>query len=114
MARSPDTELEVAPSLAFFIVDNFLLLVEFTYRSLDTGTGPTATQYGIGGGPGFNIPLGNIASLVPAIEVAFLSQSVSSISRTSLELGASAPLLFHVAPHFFLGFGLRSYIGGWF
>jgi len=135
------TEVTIDPEILFFPADYFLVGIGATYRSLSSGS-TTLKGWGASGHVGGSIDLGERVSLLLVSTVTYISQqqettvlgTTATSTRNSAAVGASVPLLFHVAPHFFIGAGpeasvefwasgsserittlrLQTIIGGWF
>lgn len=108
------TSVTVDPELLVFAADHFLLGgdVAFTTTSA-SGSTRGSTGWGAGVHAGFSVDLGEAVSLLVVGTIGYSSQqstvtafsSTFTDTRNALSAGLSAPILFHVAPHFFLGFG---------
>jgi hypothetical protein len=142
---STASTVDIAPSFGFFL-SKLLLLRAATHiwRQSDS----TETQYGFGleTGVGFNVPVGHVVSLLPELRIGigWVEHSCSSdyyyscSDQSNLQYwnGLGMPILFHLAPHLFigagpaltytfaktdayegagnvLGFSLQALIGGW-
>jgi hypothetical protein len=132
------TRISIIPTADYFVLSQ--LSVGGTL-SFDYGHYPTSNYFGLGLGPrvGYNIELSDAFSLWPRAGIAWTHAVVSgtsadnvsvSIRREVITVSLFAPLLFHPAPHFFVGFGpfvnaqlnqgpgitsygIRFSVGGW-
>jgi hypothetical protein len=138
------SNINIGPSVGFFL-SNLILLeaaVE-VWRQSDS----TVTDYGfdIASGLGFNVPVGQRVSILPEFRLGggWAKYNYTSASTTDRDFfhywgSIGMPVLFHVAPHFFIGGGpviriydsklntpgstayetvrvtLQASIGGWF
>lgn len=135
--------VDLAPSFGFFLSKTLLLeAAARIWRQSDS----VQTQYGFGleTGLGFNVPLSPLVSLLPEVRIG-IGWSESSCfdyygcndqSNVQYWNGLGMPILFHLAPHLFIGagpavkytfmktddyddvpnaldFSLRALIGGW-
>ena len=100
------TQVQLAPTLLYLPADHLVLGADFVYRSASSsGTGSTISAWDadlIGGGA-FNLDPRVSILLLPS--VGYARQSLGSFSRSAVVVGISAPLLVHLAPHFFVGMG---------
>jgi hypothetical protein len=121
------TILELAPSVDYFVAQGFSIggRVSWLWENSSGSSGAgsaTTNSFGVGPRIGAYIPLGKHAGLWPKLGVSYAVSSVSESSppppppgagiafyapstTTSLVLSATAPVVFDVAPHFFVGFG---------
>lgn len=125
-----ETSITIQPAIDYVIVPN---LTVGGILGLTTMSGRGAvTTLTLGARGGYNFNLGDRLSLWPTAGLLFkhTSQSDGGPSNGHTYFDLLAPLLFHPAPHFFLGggiflnvalsdgdaneFGLESLIGGWF
>jgi len=136
MSRQPAfdlTEIAVQPSLQYFVTRNLALGLGVSYRR-DSTPDVTLNGYAIIPSVGYNLRYGEHVSVFPQL---FFSASHATVSEGSgpddvFAVGVFAPVLFHAAPHFFLGIGpqwstagtssdllgfqrlaLQTVIGGW-
>jgi hypothetical protein len=134
------TEIALQPGLLYFVAPNVAVGGNLSFQTTDRG-GRTTTLLGLGPVVGFNVPLGPRVSWLPQLGVAYQHQSLTVGAQEGdgyvIAIGASAPFLFHLVPHFFIGggpsvsytvvsrfegedagkvtfFGLQVTIGGWF
>jgi hypothetical protein len=106
--------LSIAPTVYFFLLKDvaFGLTGLVTYNNTSQGT-TSASSSGFGVAPifAFNLWLGESLSLVPGFSVAVTSRDLTATTSgnnprlTTVSLQVAAPLLFHPARHFFIGFG---------
>jgi hypothetical protein len=127
------TRISIIPAADYFVLDR--LSVGGTV-SFDYGHFPTNYFIGIGLGPrvGYDLGLSPAFSLWPRAGISWThavsSNSSSSLRREIITVGLYVPLLFHLAPQWFVGlgpflnaqlnwgagittYGLRFTIGGW-
>src|SRR5438105_4593154 len=99
-------EFLVAPELAWFVAEHFALGVSLRYEILDaTIAGVDQAERTLAAVVPFaalDVPILHWVSLFPSAGLFFQSQSSD---RKSWGVTAFVPVLFHPAPHFFLGFG---------
>ena len=104
-----ETVFSLAPAVDYFVADNVSLglqvMVGVASTSPAQGSGSSTTLYGVAPQIGYNLRLGDRASLWPKVFFAFAGSSGNGDSASSGTLGVFAPFLFHVAPHFYLGIG---------
>jgi len=102
----------VAPAFDAFAIDNFslggnLLVGLINPPHGNTGSGQTITVFGIAPRVGYNFPISDVISFWPKIFFGFAEASANNSggSSNTTAIGAYAPFLFHVVPHFFIGIG---------
>jgi hypothetical protein len=110
----------LAPAADYFVIDNLSVGLEilfgydtFSPGNSGVGMGPAPqstnlTAYGFSPRVGYNIPLGTNLSIWPKVffEHAGYSLGGGGAGYGNIQLlGAYVPLLFHPAPHFYVGFG---------
>jgi hypothetical protein len=114
----------VAPAADYFVIQGLSIGGQIAYshgHSSVTGvngapsTSSDANVFGIGARVGYNIPIGDLFSFWPKVGLVFLTASGSASDSTTavndttsgnvLDLQIYAPLLLHLAPHFFVGLG---------
>lgn len=116
MSRQPEfdlTEIAVQPSLQYFVMRNLALGLGVSYLRSSTPD-VTLNGYAIIPSVGYNLRLGEHVSVFPQL---FFSASHATVSGgigldDVFALGAFAPVLFHAAPHFFVGIGPQWSTGG--
>lgn len=98
--------LDVSPEVAGFIAERWALGLALHYgltRATVNGVAqPTQTNAGISPYVAYDLPLSGLVSLFPSAGLLFESQPGD---RKSWGVTAFVPVLFHPAPHFFVGFG---------
>jgi len=108
------TNVAINPTFYVFVADNVAvgLAANATFTSLSQdGSSASGSGFGLSPIVAFNLWLGESASLVPAFSVYVNSRDVQLSSTgnnprlTAFGLQLAAPILFHPARHFFLGFG---------
>lgn len=102
----------VTPSLDYFVSSNFSVggLVTFTHQS--NALGPAdLTQFGLGARAGYHLVLTNVLSLWARLGLVYTRDSYDGGgalvdgSGNLFQLQLFAPVLWHPAPHFFIGAG---------
>jgi hypothetical protein len=121
-ADASSTEYALAPAVDYFVVDQVPLgLALFFSSSSGSGIDPLTglevrASAKSGGGAirlGFDVPMGSRLSFDPRLSFALsvgkrrLESGADAVAstRTALTMAFAAPLLLHVAPHAFVGFG---------
>ena len=103
------TSFFVGTAADYFVVRGFSLGARVLYDHLEESGYSADNSVSIGPRIGYDVPLGDHASLWPVL---FGSYSNTWIVGNPLEwsvaVGAYVPVLYHPAPHFFLGIGRRS------
>jgi hypothetical protein len=104
----------LAPALDYFVADHVSLGGQVVLLYARNG-GAKLTAFGLGPRIGYEFPLSEKVSLWPKLSIIYATANVDSGVSTlggsvtfdgwSLAVDVFAPLLFHVVPHFFLGFG---------
>jgi len=128
-------QLQLSPALDYFLIQRLSVggVLGYRYTSGGAGTGTNAsgaTRILVGGRVGFNIDINDRFSFWPLAGLFLERTSANHASTTNTWFGLFAPVLFHVAPHFFAGlgpsfelnlsgpngnqYGIDSIIGGWF
>jgi opacity protein-like surface antigen len=114
MGGDSSTTVGVQPSLDYFIAPDVSVGGEVGIQYSTTspaggGASFSTTTIDVEARVGYNIPLGDMASLWPRIGLAYahVSSSSNGMSATgyTVPLVVFAPLLWHPAHHFFLGAG---------
>ena len=105
--------LYLSPSVGLFVsrIVMLKLRIDLGIASSDSsGSSYMDTFAGLGFGMGFNIPIIRVLSLLPGFDLdgsyersGFTSAGSTQTGRYVLGGSVSMPVLFHVAPHFFLG-----------
>ncbi|MCL2777875.1 MAG: porin family protein [Polyangiaceae bacterium] len=112
-------QFTVQPSADYFVIDNLSVgaFVGFAYTKSSGGMGSPAgvdnlkaTAWQFGPRVGYNIPLGSLFSIWPKVGYSFQTLKVYDVpgldkAINTSEIDVSIPIMFHPAPHFFLGFG---------
>ena len=106
------TNIQFQPGIDWFVIDNLSIggVMQFNYTSAGAGH---ASTFGAGPRVGYNVPFSDLLSLWPKVGMSIDSTSTTtstpagstSASSTSVALNLFVPLMFHPAPHFFVGFG---------
>jgi len=120
------TTFAVAPAFDYFATPNVSVGVTAAFRYFDNTFGPgsnsTTKNYAVGGQIGINQWLGERVSIWPKLGVGGLIATTTSpvvllpgnpgANTTTTKMAfvqLDIPFLFHVAEHFFLGFGPNGY-----
>ena len=114
------TTVSLAPGVDYFVASHVSIGGAALFGYSGTST-TTRTSLGVGPRLGAELPLGRSFSLYPRVVVSYvhvlteapisrgdgfsLSRETSTSSGDIVALSAYVPLLVHVAPHFFIGFG---------
>lgn len=102
------TDVVLRPGLLYFVVPNVAIGASLGFESRET-EGQSSTAFGAGPTLAFNVPLGPRVSMLPQLGLAYshvtLEIGTQEVSGYVLAGGVGVPFLFHLAPHFFLGFG---------
>jgi hypothetical protein len=127
--------LGLQPALDYFVIPHLSVgaLVGYAHGSGGTGTGTNGAgsdSIRLGARAGFNFDFTDKLSIWPlgGLNLGYASANHSSTTNTWISL--YAPVLFHPAPHFFVGagpsflfdlsgpmanvYGVDSFLGGWF
>jgi len=108
--REGTTSVELSPSLGYFIADDFGLLARFRidYEELED---EVRTSLVLEVGLGRNFMVGSLVSIFPHATGGLIVLHQGSSTRDQNFAGVvfelAVPILFHPAPHFFLGCGPR-------
>ncbi len=112
--------LTLHPSADYFVIQGLSVgaFVDFTHTEYDqenqtngiaNGTGTTAfntNRFGVGPRVGYNIPIVDWISVWPTLGLAFAATGqTGGVNGTAWTLVLSAPFLYHLATHFFVGLG---------
>jgi hypothetical protein len=112
----PQTDLRFSPGLDYFLRNDVSIGVDLDLRSAFTPGDHSTSEYGAGIRFGINIPFGDRLSLYPRLTVGGETQRLSfappvpeipgaTFSVSGPYVKAYAPLLYQVAPGFFIGAG---------
>jgi hypothetical protein len=135
------TSVQVSPSVDYFLIDHLSVGTGVSIaRTWSSWYGDDSTSTAIALGPrvGYEVPLGNAVSFWPTVGVSYSrfirSDSLPFNDTWFLSAYVRAPLVAHVAKHFFIGggpsfgvdltdsqqsdthrygFGVNSMLGGW-
>jgi hypothetical protein len=128
-------QLQLQPALDYFIIPRLSVGGVVGYRHGSGGAGMAANGNGsdaftLGGRAGFNFDFNDKLGIWPLGGLFVHYESVNHSSSTNTWVGLFAPVLFHPAPHFFVGagpsfqfymsgpnanqYGVDSFLGGWF
>lgn len=112
MGGDSSTRVAIMPSLDYFVAPNISiggqLGIDYTTTS-PAGGGPStsATVLQVEARVGYNLALGDMASLWPHVGIAYVHASGSGGGSSAylVPIVVTAPFLWHPTPHFFLGAG---------
>jgi opacity protein-like surface antigen len=127
-------QLQLSPALDYFIAPRVSVGGVVGYRHASGGGGGTnsdgSNRFTLGARAGYDLDINDRFGFWPMAGLYFDRASANHNSVTNTWVGVYAPVLFHVAPHFFAGlgpslqlnlsgpngneFGVDSLIGGWF
>lgn len=105
--------LSIAPALMYFVAKNVAVgaRVLFSYDTPASGPEFSSSQFGVQ--LGYNWKVGEKVSLFPKIDVGYSQGTYyfGSGDQVAKTIGVNLylPLLYHVAPHFFIGGGPHAY-----
>jgi hypothetical protein len=110
MGGGSTTDIVIAPSGDYFIAPNISVgaLVGFANGS---ATGGDVTTFGLMPRAGYSLSLTDVLSIWPRLGIGYFYTSISptggggSVSGYTIPLNIEAPILWHPAPHFFIGAG---------
>jgi hypothetical protein len=105
----------LAPAADYFVIQGLSVGGQISYRHDHGSSGGTAQDaltgstdvdtFGIGPRIGYNIPIGDLFSFWPKLALIFTDEATKGASGNSFDVQLYAPLLLHLAPHFFVGLG---------
>jgi hypothetical protein len=103
----------VAPAADYFVIQGLSLggQIGFTHTHLretdDTGvvTSTDGNTFSVAARVGYDLPLGDLLSFWPKAGLLFGVTSLAGVNGNALDVVVYAPLLLHLAPHFFVGLG---------
>jgi hypothetical protein len=99
------TMLSATPSVDYFVLDGLSLGARFSYLRYQTGM-QGFNELSIGPSVGYNLPLGDGFSVWPNVYATWgKTWGGGEFTDQTVAIGGSAPLLYHPAAHFFVGFG---------
>jgi hypothetical protein len=125
-ASGGDWELNLHPSLDYFIINNVSLGATVGYSYSPAGTG--ITVFSLGARAGLNMTINDNLGFWPSAGVGFKVDSRDYNTNTTSFFGVFAPFLYHLVPHLFVGlgpsfsmqldgdskvFGIDFVLGGW-
>lgn len=117
--QAAQTDVSFGPGLDVFVVRRLslglALSVRYTHVTSDTGSETTRASFSVGPRVGYVIPLTEKLSFWPTLSVGFsntreqrpgrVDPQAADASWSGLWLGAYAPILVHLRPRVFVGFG---------
>jgi hypothetical protein len=107
----------LAPAADYFVIQGLSIGGQIVYSHTHASSGGTATgasststsvdtdSFGIGPRIGYNIPISDLFSFWPKVALIYTDKSTSGASGNTFDVQAYAPVLLHLAPHFFAGLG---------
>ena len=108
------TDVELAPAADLFPAPGLSvggqLIIGYTFVDQGDGTSRTSNQLGVFVRAGYAIALSSTASIWPRIAVGYRHSSGDvttglAVTMSRVQLAVQAPVLFRLAPHFFIGGG---------
>jgi hypothetical protein len=109
-ASSSSWDITLAPSGDYFIAPNISVGALVGFSSYPVGAGD-ATTFGLMPRAGYSFPLTDVLSIWPRLGIGYFYTSVSptggggSLSGYTIPFFVDLPILWHPAPHFFIGAG---------
>ena len=126
-ASGGDWQLNLHPSIDYFITSSVSIGATFGYFYSPAATGTTVVS--LGGRAGFNLNINDNIGFWPSAGVGVKIDSENHDTNTSASFGIFAPFLYHLVPHLFVGvgpsfsvqlsdgngksYGLDFVLGGW-
>jgi hypothetical protein len=105
----------LAPAADYFVIQGLSVGGQISYSHIHSsvgGTSPTGGStsidvdaFGIGPRIGYNIPIGDLLSFWPKVGLIYTDMATKGGSGSTFDVQLYAPLLLHLAPHFFVGLG---------
>jgi hypothetical protein len=107
----------LAPAADYFVIQGLSVGGQISYSHVHassggTGTGASSTStstdtdsFGIGPRVGYNIPINDWLSFWPKVGLIFSDMATKGASGNTFDVQVYAPVLLHLAPHFFAGLG---------
>ena len=105
----------LAPAADYFVIQGLSVGAQIVYSHTHLSFGATGTSsaptsvdsdtFGIGPRIGYNIPISDLFSFWPKVALIYTDISTSGASGSTFDVQAYAPVLLHLAPHFFAGLG---------
>jgi hypothetical protein len=103
----------VAPSADYFVIQGLSIGGEIAFTHTHTretsdvgvSTSIDGNTFSVGPRIGYNIPIGDLLSFWPKAGLLFSATSLAGVNGNALDVTFYAPLLLHLAPHFFVGLG---------
>jgi hypothetical protein len=103
----------LAPAADYFVIQGLSVGGEIAFTHTHTSetsdagvaTSVDGNAFSIGPRVGYNIPLGDLLSFWPKAGLLFSATSLAGVDGKTLDVVFYAPLLLHLAPHFFAGLG---------
>jgi len=105
----------IAPAADYFVIQGLSVGGQISYSHIHSSAGGTTTTgtssssdvdaFGIGPRIGYNIPINDYLSFWPKVGLIYTDMATSGASGSTFDVQFYAPLLLHLAPHFFAGLG---------
>jgi hypothetical protein len=107
----------LAPAADYFVIQGLSIGAQIVYSHTHASSGGTPTgasststsidfdTFGIGPRVGYNIPISDLFSFWPKVALIYTDMTTSGASGSTFDIQAYAPVLLHLAPHFFAGLG---------
>jgi hypothetical protein len=104
----------LAPAADYFVIQGLSLGGQISYSHTHGSSPSSATggstssdtdSFGIGPRVGYNIPINDYLSFWPKVGLIFTDEALKGASGNTFDVQVYAPLLLHLAPHFFAGLG---------
>jgi len=96
----------IVPAADYFLsLRGFSIGGQISYMHGSPAAESTIDSFGIGPRAGYNIPINDLISIWPKLAFIFADQVQTGARSTTFDVQLYAPVLFHLAPHFFVGLG---------
>ncbi len=106
-ANQSGSELQLHPSLLFFVAPNLAIGGSAVVDIKDFSS--TQRTFGIGPAAAINIPVGPSSSFLPTLSILYQKTTQDGVDSSASLIAPSLilPILFQVTPHFFFDVGAR-------
>jgi hypothetical protein len=105
----------LAPAADYFVIQGLSVGGQIVYSHTHGSSGGTGASggststdvdtFGIGPRVGYNIPITDLLSFWPKVGLIYTDMATSGASGSTFDVQVYAPVLLHLAPHFFAGLG---------
>jgi len=107
----------LAPAADYFVIQGLSIGAQISYEHDHTSGGGSTNgssgsssstdtdTFGIGPRIGYNIPITDLFSFWPKVALIFTDTAGKGYSANTFDVQVYAPVLLHLAPHFFMGLG---------